>query len=115
MISAFSNIWKIEDLKNRLLFTLAMVFIVRLGVAVTLPGVDSSVIDEYLDWRMEGEGATDAGAAVGALLNVFSGGGLEKCGIFALGIMPYISASIMIQLMTAVVPAIDKLSREEGG
>ena len=115
MISAFSNIWKIEDLKTRLLFTLAMVFIVRLGVAVTLPGVDSSVIDEYLDWRMEGEGATDAGAAVGALLNVFSGGGLEKCGIFALGIMPYISASIMMQLMTAVVPAIAKLSREEGG
>ena len=116
MISAFQNIWKIQDLKNRLLFTLAMVFIVRLGVAITIPGVDANVIQNYLDWRMSSDdGATDAGAAVGALLNVFSGGGLEKCGIFALGIMPYISASIMMQLMTAVVPQLAKLSREEGG
>lgn len=115
MISAFQNIWKIEELKNRLLFTLAMVFIVRLGVAITIPGVDASVIADYLDWRMAGDGGNDAGAAVGALLNVFSGGGLEKCGVFALGIMPYISASIMMQLMTAVVPQLAKLSREEGG
>jgi len=116
MISAFTNIWKIEELKNRLLFTLAMVFIVRLGVAITIPGVDASVIQDYLDWRMSSDdGSTNTGAAVGALLNVFSGGGLEKCGIFALGIMPYISASIMMQLMTAVVPQLAKLSREDGG
>lgn len=115
MISAFSNTWKVEELRNRILFTLAMVFIIRLGVAITLPGVDASVIQEYLDWRVEGEGATNAGAAVGALLNVFSGGGLEKCGVFALGIMPYISASIMMQLLTAVVPKLAKLSKEDGG
>lgn len=115
MISAFTNIWKIEELKNRLLFTLAMVFIVRLGVAITIPGVDASVISEYLDWRMESDESQNAGAAVGALLNVFSGGGLEKCGIFALGIMPYISASIMMQLLSAVVPQLAKLSREDGG
>ncbi len=116
MISAFTNIWKIEELKNRLLFTLAMVFIVRLGVAITIPGVDSSVIQDFLNWRMESDdGSTNAGAAVGALLNVFSGGGLEKCGIFALGIMPYISASIMMQLGSAVIPQLAKLSKEDGG
>ena len=116
MISAFTNIWKIEELKNRLLFTLAMVFIVRLGVAISIPGVDASVIQDYLNWRMESDdGSTNAGAAVGALLNVFSGGGLEKCGIFALGIMPYISASIMMQLGSAVIPQLAKLSREDGG
>ncbi len=112
MITAFANIWKVAELRDRILFTLVMVVIVRLGVAITLPGVDASVIDRWLDWRVEnGEG----GNAIGVLLNVFSGGALQQCGIFALGIMPYISASIMMQLMSAVVPKLAKLRREEGG
>jgi preprotein translocase subunit SecY len=115
MISAFANIWRVPELRDRILFTLAMVIIVRLGVAITIPGVDAGVISKWLDWQLEGEGAKGAGAAVGALLNVFSGGALQKCGLFALGIMPYISASIMMQLMTAVVPKLAKLSREDGG
>jgi preprotein translocase subunit SecY len=115
MISAFANIWKVPELRDRILFTLAMVIFVRLGVAVTLPGVDASVIDEWLINQKEASGGTKGAGALGAMLGVFSGGALQKCGIFALGIMPYISASIMIQLMTAVVPKLSKLSREEGG
>ena len=112
MISAFANIWKVPELRDRILFTLVMVVIVRLGVAITLPGVDASVIDRWLEWRVEND---EGGNAIGVLLNVFSGGALQQCGIFALGIMPYISASIMMQLMSAVVPKLAKLRREEGG
>ncbi len=112
MISAFANIWRVPELRDRILFTLVMIVIVRLGVAITIPGVDAGVIDEWLDWRIEND---DGGNAVGVLLNVFSGGALQQCGIFALGIMPYISASIMMQLMSAVVPKLAKLRREEGG
>jgi preprotein translocase subunit SecY len=115
MISAFANIWKVPELRDRILFTLAMVIIVRMGVAITIPGVDAGVIDEWLQDQISGEKGSNPAAAVGALLNVFSGGALQQCGIFALGIMPYISSSIMMQLMTAVVPKLAKLSREEGG
>ena len=114
MISAFANTWRVPELRDRILFTLAMIVIIRLGVAVTLPGVDASVIKEWLDIRVNEQGSSGA-AAVGALLTVFSGGGLEQCGLFALGIMPYISASIMVQLLTAVVPKLARLAREDGG
>ena len=114
MISAFANIWKVPELRDRILFTLAMVIIVRLGVAVTIPGVDAGVIDEWLAKQLENQ-ERSAAQAVAGLLNVFSGGALQQCGIFALGIMPYISASIMMQLMSAVVPKLAKLSREDGG
>ncbi len=114
MISAFANTWRVPELRDRILFTLAMIVIVRLGVAVTLPGVDATVIDEWLSMRIKEQGNTP-GAAIGAMLTVFSGGGLQKAGLFALGIMPYISASIMVQLMTAVVPKLSRLSREDGG
>lgn len=113
MISAFANTWKIPELRDRILFTLALIVIVRLGVHITLPGVDATVIKEWLD-SVSKKDATEAGG-VTALLAVFSGGGLTQCGVFALGIMPYISASIMVQLMTAIVPKFSKLSREDGG
>jgi preprotein translocase subunit SecY len=113
MISAFANSFKVPDLRSRILFTLAMIVIVRIGTAITLPGVDASVLDEWIKTRTAD---TDgAGAQVAALLNVFSGGGLQNCAIFALGIMPYISASIMLQLLTAVVPSMSKMAREDGG
>lgn len=114
MISAFANTWRVPELRDRILFTLAMIVIIRLGVAISLPGVDSTVIDEWLSTQIKEEG-NSAGAAVGALLNVFSGGALQNAALFALGIMPYISASIMMQLMSAVVPKLAKLRREEGG
>ena len=113
MISAFANSLKIPELRSRILYTLAMIVIVRLGAHITLPGVNPLVLEEWLNERSAD--ASSGGAAVAALLNVFSGGGLQNCAIFALGIMPYISASIMIQLLTAVVPSLSKLAREEGG
>jgi preprotein translocase subunit SecY len=110
MISAFANTLKIPELRQRIFFTLAMVVVVRIGAAITLPGVDAGVLQEALK---HAGNATDN--AIGALVNVFSGGGLANCAIFALGIMPYISASIMMQLLTAVVPKLSKLAREDGG
>ncbi|MGC4014404.1 MAG: preprotein translocase subunit SecY [Luteolibacter sp.] len=113
MISAFANTWRIPELRDRILFTLAMIIIVRLGVHITLPGVDATVIKVYMDAQSKADPSTGGGLT--AMLTMFSGGGLQQAGIFALGIMPYISASIMIQLMTAVVPKLARLSREDGG
>lgn len=113
MISAFANTWKIPELRDRILFTLALIVIVRLGVHITLPGVDATVIKAWLD-DVAKQDATQSGGMT-ALLTVFSGGGLTHCGVFALGIMPYISASIMVQLMTAIVPKFSRLAREDGG
>lgn len=113
MISAFANSFKVPDLRARILFTLAMIVIVRIGTAITLPGVDTTVLQEWVNTRTAD--ASSGAAQVAALLNVFSGGGLQNCAIFALGIMPYISASIMLQLLTAVVPKLSKLAREDGG
>ena len=76
MISAFYDSFKIPDLRSRILFTLAMIVIVRIGTAVTLPGVDMSVLDEWIKIRTAD--SAGAGAQVAALLNVFSGGGLQK-------------------------------------
>jgi preprotein translocase subunit SecY len=114
MISAFANTWKIPELRDRILFTLALIVIIRLGVHITLPGVDPSVIKAWLD-DVQKQDPTSPTGGITALLTVFSGGGLEQAGIFALGIMPYISASIMVQLMTAVVPKLSRLAREDGG
>jgi preprotein translocase subunit SecY len=113
MISAFANTWKIPELRDRILFTLALIIIIRLGVHITLPGVDATVIQAWLDSKKNAS-ATDGGG-ISAMLQVFSGGGLQQAGIFSLGIMPYISASIMVQLMTAVVPKLSRLAREDGG
>ena len=114
MISAFTNTMKIPELRERIFFTLSMIVIVRIGAAITLPGVDPTVLQEWLR-QLSQQDSDKAAAAVMALLNVFSGGGLQNCALFALGIMPYISASIMMQLLTAVVPQLSKLAREDGG
>lgn len=113
MITAFANTMKVPDLRSRILFTLAMIVIVRLGVHLPLPGVDVTVLDEFM--KNQAENNDSQFAALGAILTIFSGGGLQQCGIFALGIMPYISASIMTQLMGAVIPSFKKMLREEGG
>ncbi len=113
MISAFANTWKVAELRERIIYTLLMIVIVRLGVHITMPGVDFSVIDRYMAHK-EAQGS-DGGNILNAMITMFSGGGLQQLGIFALGIMPYISASILMQLMTAVVPKLSRLSREDGG
>src|ERR1700704_5847503 len=112
MISAFFNIRKIPELRNRVLFTLLMVVLYRIGCAITCPGVNASVLKHYFVERVSGAG--DGGGAA-ALFNIFSGGALEQCAVFSLGVMPYISASIMMQLLTAVIPQLGKLSKEDGG
>jgi preprotein translocase subunit SecY len=109
MLSAFTNIFRIPELKSRLLFTLAMIIVIRAGAHIPLPGVDATLLEHVF------KGSQGAGGGVTALLNVFSGGALTQCAIFSLGIMPYISASIMMQLMAAVFPRLAKLRKEDGG
>src|SRR6476661_132009 len=109
MISAFLNTVKIPELRRRILFTLAIIVIVRLGAAITTPGVNQAVLQEWF------RSTADKAGGVAALFNLFSGGALENCAIFSLGIMPYISASIMLQLLTAVIPQLGRLAREDGG
>lgn len=106
MLSAFVNSFKIQELRQRILFTLGVVFLCRIISSIPIAGVDFGMISNYIK--------ASAGQGVGFLdmFNLFSGGAVENCAVGALGIMPYISASIIIQLMTAVVPALEKLARE---
>src|SRR6266481_51646 len=110
MVSAFLNTVKIPELRRRVLFTLAVIVIVRLGAAITTPGVNQAVLQEWFRTASD-----KTGGGVAALFNLFSGGALENCAIFSLGIMPYISASIMMQLLTAVIPQLGRMAREDGG
>src|SRR5712691_7496025 len=110
MVSAFLNTVKIPELRRRILFTLAVIVVVRLGAAITTPGVNPAVLQDWFRTSSQ-----SAGGGVAALFNLFSGGALENCAIFSLGIMPYISASIMMQLLTAVIPQLGRLAREDGG
>ncbi|GMQ82444.1 MAG: preprotein translocase subunit SecY [Rhodothermia bacterium] len=98
------NIWKIEELRRRIIYTLGLLLIYRLGAFVTLPGVNASVLADI-------NASSDPNNLLG-LLDMFVGGAFSAAGIFALGIMPYITASIIIQLMGAVVPYFQKLQRE---
>src|SRR6202158_3590438 len=111
MVSAFLNTVKIPELRRRILFTLAGIVIVRLCASITTPGVNQAVIQEWFRTSL----TENQGGNVAALFNLFSGGALENCAIFSLGIMPYISASIMMQLLTAVIPQLGRLAREDGG
>src|SRR5438105_9388800 len=100
MISAFANTLKIPELRVRVLFTLLMLVVVRIGAAIACPGVNASVLQSWF----HNEATQQSGGSVAALFNLFSGGALENCALFSLGVMPYISASIMLQLLTAVIP-----------
>jgi preprotein translocase subunit SecY len=111
MVSAFLNSVKIPELRRRILFTLAVIVIVRLGASITTPGVNQAVLQEWFRTSL----TEKTGGSVAALFNLFSGGALENCAVFSLGIMPYISASIMMQLLTAVIPQLGRLAREDGG
>ncbi len=111
MISAFTNTFRIPELRSRILLTFALLVVVRVGAFITCPGVNASVLQHWFDSQL----STQTGGGIAALFNIFSGGSLENCAVFSLGVMPYISASIMLQLLTAVVPTLGKLAREEGG
>jgi len=98
------NIWKIEELRERILYTLGLLVVYRLGSFVTIPGVDAATLADV--------NAQQGGGGIFGFLDMFVGGAFSQAGIFALGIMPYITASIIIQLMGAVVPYFQKLQRE---
>ncbi len=105
-IETCKNIWKIEDLRNRLLTTLLFVLIYRFGSFIVLPGVDASVLEEISSTHDQTRGG------LLALLDMFSGGAFSNASIFALGIMPYISASIIVQLLGIAVPYFQRLQKE---
>ncbi|MEJ2659569.1 MAG: preprotein translocase subunit SecY [Desulfobacteraceae bacterium] len=99
----FGNIFKIPELKRRLLFTAALLAVYRIGVHVPTPGIDGGALSEFFD---------AAKGTIFGVVNMFTGGGLERLSVFALGIMPYISASIILQLLTVVIPHLEQLKKE---
>ena len=107
MLSALTNSFKIPDLKRRLIITCALIAIYRTGCFIPTPGIDATALSEFFARIAKTQGGTLFG-----IINMFSGGAMEKLTIFALGIMPYISSSIILQLLTAVIPALEKLSKE---
>ena len=106
--NTLGNCFKIPELKSRILFTLGILAVCRLLAVIRIPGLNGEALSEYFN-RMQGENG------LLAMYNMFAGGAFEHCAIGSLGIMPYISATIIIQLLTAVVPRLSKLVREEGG
>lgn len=103
IITVFQNIFKIAELKSRVLFTLGMLAVYRIGAHIPTPGINGEELSKFL---------TERGGAIMGFFDMFSGGALSRVTIFALGIMPYISASIILQLLTVVVPAIGKIAKE---
>jgi preprotein translocase subunit SecY len=104
LIETLKNIWHIEDLRKRILYTLGLIFIYRVGSYVMLPGIDAALYKQAV------EGSSGGGLL--GLINLFAGGGFSRASIFALGIMPYISASIAMQLLTIAVPTFQRLQKE---
>ncbi|WP_300434113.1 preprotein translocase subunit SecY [Christiangramia sp.] len=102
-INTIKNIWKIEELKNRILVTLGLLLVYRFGAQVVLPGIDAAQLSNLAN-------QTDSGLL--GLLNAFTGGAFSNASVFALGIMPYISASIVVQLMGIAIPYLQKLQKE---
>ena len=96
-IETIKNIWKIEDLRARIVYTLGIILIYRLGTHIVLPGIDPVIISQLASSRQSSGGILD-------LLNLFTGGAFARASIFGLGIMPYISASIVVQLLGIAVP-----------
>ena len=107
MLSAFANCFKIPDLRKKILITLGIIALYRVGCFIPTPGVNGAVLTDYF----EKLSSSNSGSIFG-IMNMFSGGAIAKMTVFALGIMPYISSSIIMQLLTAVVPALEKLAKE---
>ncbi len=100
---SWSAFGKATELRARILFTLGLLCVYRLGTYIPVPGIDGGALRDFID---------QASAGLGGILNMFTGGAIGRMGIFALGIMPYISASIIVQLMTAMVPKLEQLKKE---
>src|SRR6266568_2648412 len=108
--NTFANCFKIPELKSRILFTLIVLGICRVAAMIGIPGLDGAALQDFFE-----KNATKEGGGLIGMYSMFTGGALERCAVGALGIMPYISATIILQLLTAVVPQLSKLAREEGG
>ena len=102
-IDSFINVWKIDELKNRIVLTLTLLLVYRFGAQVTLPGIDATQLGKLTEQANKG---------IGWLIDVFTGGAFSQASLFALGIMPYISASIVVQLMGIAVPYLQKLQKD---
>jgi preprotein translocase subunit SecY len=100
---SLANAWRIPELRTKLLFTAGMVAIYRFGAYVPVPGIDITALKQFFD---------EGGAGVVGFLDLFSGGALSRVAVFALGIMPYITASIIMQLLTVVIPKLEELAKE---
>ena len=107
MIGTFANLFKIPDLKRKILITAGLIAVYRVGAFIPTPGIDGAKLALFFENMAQTQGGTLFG-----MINMFSGGAIQRLTIFALGIMPYISASIILQLLTAVIPALERLSRE---
>lgn len=103
-IDTIKNVWKIEELKNRIIMTFSLLLVYRFGAQVVLPGIDST--------QLGGFASNFSGGGIGSILNAFTGGAFANASVFALGIMPYISASIVVQLMGIAIPYLQKLQKE---
>ena len=101
--TSWSALGKATDLRNRILFTLGLLIVYRLGTFIPVPGIDGVALRQFME---------SAGQGIGGMVSMFTGGALGRMGIFALGIMPYISASIIVQLMTSMVPALEQMKKE---
>jgi len=111
LLRTFANIFRVPDLRRRVLLTLLMIAIFRVGTYVPLPGVNTAAVKKVVDRFREGQRATVASRAMN-LIDLFTGGALGRCTVFALGIMPYISASIIFQLLATVIKPLEELQRE---
>jgi len=105
MLGAFNNMFKIPDLRNRLLFTAVILFVLQIGNRIPIPGIDSGILD-----RLSGDG--ESSKSIFSLINQFTGGAFQRLSIFAMGVMPYITASIVLQLLTFVFPTLEQISKE---
>ena len=109
--STFANCFKIPELKSRIIYTLIVLAVCRVISMIPIPGIDGALLQKHFDDLAR----TSGGGGLVGMYSMFTGGAMERCAIGALGIMPYISATIIIQLLSAVVPRLSKLAREEGG
>lgn len=101
--TSWAALGKATDLRNRILFTLGLLIVYRLGTFIPVPGIDGAALRDFME---------QAGQGIGGMVSMFTGGALGRMGIFALGIMPYISASIIVQLLSSMVPALEQLKKE---
>ena len=105
MIQTIRNAWKVAELRNKLIFVVFALLIFRLGSAVPVPFVNTAALSEYMNTQS---------ATIFGLINVMSGDAFSQATLFALGIQPYINASIIIQLLTIAIPALERLAKEGG-